>query len=675
MRVTPRSRLRLPAATFAAAVMMAAALAGTGLSGAARASAAVPARASAAVPARASAAASARASDTAVHPAASAMCPGATLAMFGPNVCVFSTSMSQAAIQADLNNISTQQVPVGSQFDTDRYAVFFEPGTYGSASDPLVFQVGYYTEVAGLGQMPQDTVVDGAIDVFNNLCTSGTDDCNSDVNFWRSLSNMTLNVDFPSSPPDYAPPIVDPYGTSCTNSEEAWSVSQADPIRRMIINGDVVLQDTCAAEDYASGGFIADSEINGDLDFYGNQQFMVRNSEISGSDGCPQGLWNNVYSGVEGAPSPVFTGTCEQNTVLSSSPVTEEEPFLYLNSRGKFEVFVPAVQHDSDGPSWASGSEAGHSLSIARFFLAKPGTAVSKINAELGQGKDLIITPGVYNLNEAIDVTKPDTVVLGQGFATLIPQQGNDSMDVSPSAGVKLSGLIFDAGPVNSKVLLSVGSVSGRGAGPSADTDPDLIQDVFFRIGGAATTAVGATVSLLDQASHSIIDDVWAWRADHGNDVGWTDNTGATGVEVTGNDVTAYGLAVEHYQQNEVIWSGQGGTDIFFQNELPYDPPTQSAWMSSPTQDGYPAFLVSSGVKTFHGYGMGSYVVFIDTSATLYDAEAFQAPDTPGVKFSDVFAVWIAGSGGDDSIINGTGGPVTSTSPGTVEPVDLASYP
>jgi hypothetical protein len=261
---------------------------------------------------------------------------------------------------------------------------------------------------------------------------------------------------------------------------------------------------------------------------------------------------------------------------------------------------------------------------------------------------------------------------MGLGFATLVPQHGNAAMIVAANTGVKLSGLIVDAGPVNSPVLLSVG-VPGLGAGTAAD--PDTIQDVFFRIGGAETTPVSATVSLLDNADNSIIDDVWAWRADHGNDVGWTQNKGDTGLVVTGNDVTAYGLAVEHYQKNEVIWSGQGGTDIFFQNELPYDPPTQSDWMKSPSQDGYPAFLVTPNVRTFQGYGMGSYVVFIDTTATLYDAEAFESPDTPGVQFKDIFGVWIAGSGGDNSIINGVGGPVTSTNPGTVEPVDVTSYP
>ena len=600
----------------------------------------------------------------------SSMCPGATVAAFGPNVCVFNDTMSQATIQADLNSIATQQVPVASQFDSQRYAVLFQPGTYGSAADPLVFQVGYYTEVAGLGLMPQDTVIDGAIDVFNNLCTAGTSDCNSDDNFWRSLSNLTLNVDLPSSTPAYAPPVLDAYGAGCANSAEIWSASQADPIRRAIVNGNVVFQDYCASNNFASGGFIADSKISGDLDFYGNQQYMVRNSAIGGANGCPGGLWNMVYSGVVGAPSPAFAGQCQQNTVLPSSPVTEEEPFLYTDANGNNNVFVPAVQDNSSGPSWASGSEAGTSIPISKFFVASPSTSILAINIALARGENLILTPGVYDLDLPILVTHPGTVVLGLGMATLVPQRGNAAMIVLPNNGVKVSGLIIDAGPVNSPILLTVGL-----PGPSSASTPDLIQDVFFRIGGAETTKVGATISLLDNASHSIIDDVWAWRADHGNDVGWTANTGATGVAVTGDDVTAYGLAVEHYQKNEVIWTGQGGTNVFFENELPYDPPSQSAWMESRTQDGYPAFLVAPNVKTFQGYGMGSYVSFIDTTATLFDAEAFEAPDTPGVQFHDIFGVWIAGSGGLSSIINGTGGPVTSTSPGTVEPVDVPSYP
>jgi hypothetical protein len=598
---------------------------------------------------------------------APSVCRGTAASPFGPNVCVFSDRMSQAQVQSDLNAIAAQQVPIGSQFDARRYALLFKPGTYGSAARPLVFQVGYYTQVAGLGATPQDTVINGAADSFNNLCGGGS--CNADDNFWRSLSNLTLNVHLPKTPPAYVPRPADPDGAGCDNSAEIWAVSQAAPLRRVIVNGSVAFQDFCAPNDFASGGFIADSKITGKLGFYGNQQYLVRNSDIGGVTGCPNGLWNMVYSGVKGAPAPVFTGQCQQNTVLRTSPVTEEAPFLYTGAGGGYRVFVPAVRTSSSGPSWAGGAEAGTSLPLSAFFVASPATSAAVINQALASGKNLVLTPGVYHLSEPITVSRPDTVVLGQGFATLVPQRGAAALTVTSAVGVKVSGLIIDAGPVRSPALLAVGH-----AGAATAAHPDLISDVFFRVGGAETTATAATVSLLDGAPHSIIDDVWAWRADHGNHVGWTANVAATGVEVTGNDVTAYGLAVEHYQKSEVTWAGQGGTDVFFQNELPYDPPSQAAWRQSATRDGYPAFQVGAGVTTFHGYGMGSYVVFIDTSATLHDAAAFEAPKAPGIAFRDVFGVWIAGSGGLDSVINGVGGPVGSTRPGKTVPVDVASY-
>jgi hypothetical protein len=625
----------------------------------------------AAVPATAAVASSsapaAPAASAAPAAPAQSLCPDAASPVFGPNVCVFTDAMSQAAIQADLNAISTRQVPVGSQFDSNRYTAFFEPGTYGSAADPLVFQVGYYTQVAGLGALPSQTVINGAIDVFNNLCTAGTTDCNADDNFWRSMSNLTLNVDTPSSPPAYAPPALDPYGTGCDNSAEIWAASQAAPIRRAIINGNVVFQDYCASNNFASGGFIADSQVSGALDFYGNQQYLTRNSSIGGVNGA---LWNMVYSGVEGAPPASFSGQGSQNTVLATSPVTEEQPFLYTAASGKYNVFVPAVRTSSSGPSWASGTEAGAAKSLSSFFVATPATSVAAIDVALATGKNLVLTPGVYNLSAPIVVTRPGTVVLGLGFATLVPSRGNAALVVLPNTGVKVSGLIVDAGPVNSPVLVSVGTPGNAAAG-----NPDLISDVFFRIGGAETTPTSAAVSLLDNASHSIIDDVWAWRADHGGDVGWTENKGGSGLVVTGDDVTAYGLAVEHYQQSEVVWTGQGGTDVFFQNELPYDPPSQAAWNESATFSGYPAFQVGAGVKTFQGYGMGSYVVFIDTTATLHVTEAFQVPQAAGTAFHDVFGLWIGGSGGLDSIINGTGGPATGTTDASHAPVDVVSYP
>ena len=177
-----------------------------------------------------------------------------------------------------------------------------------------------------------------------------------------------------------------------------------------------------------------------------------------------------VYSGVEGAPAPVFTGQCQQNTVLPASPVTEEEPFLFTDSSGNYNVFVPAVQHGSSGPSWASGQEAGTSLPLSKFFVASPATPTLAITAALALGQDLILTPGVYDLNQPIVVSRPGTVVLGLGLATLVPQHGNAAMIVTPNQGVKLSGLIVDAGPVNSPVLLSVGIPAARAAAPPTPT-------------------------------------------------------------------------------------------------------------------------------------------------------------------------------------------------------------
>ncbi|HYA00748.1 MAG TPA: adenylyl cyclase [Candidatus Binatia bacterium] len=627
-------------------------------------------------------------------------CADATNALLGLNVCVFTPSMAESAIQADLNAIAVQQVPITAQFDSNRYALFFAPGTYGTSADPLVFQVGYYTQVAGLGALPQDTVINGQIDAFANALQCSGSYCweNSTDNFWRSLSNLQLNVigdpaDLTSPPLAQAlPPISNPGAANCYGgNNDFWSVSQAAPLRRVLVNGNIVFQAFCTATgyggtDYASGGFVADSQVSGSLDFYGNQQYYVRNSVIGGSAGAGpggQGLWNNVYSGVTGAPGPVFAGQSLQNTVLGSTPRSEEQPFLYTDSTGtKWSVFVPAVQTNSSGTSWASGGEAGSSVPLSSFFVANPSTPIWQIDAALAFGKNLLLTPGIYNLDAPIVAPHSDTVIIGLGFATLMPQRGNAAIIAVSNQGVEVSGLIVDAGPVNSPVLMSVGT-PGLGWGKNRDTasDPDLISDVFFRIGGAETTPTSADVSLLDNADNSIIDDVWAWRADHnqGGTTSWTYNKGEAGVIVTGDNVVATGLLVEHYEMNEVIWSGQNGTEIFFQNELPYDVPSQAAWMATPTQDGYPAFLVTNNVKSFTGYGMGSYVVFTNTPAasgsnSLYDQEAFEAPHNPGIQFNNILTVWIAGNGGDNSIINGIGGPDTSTNPGVVEPVDLASY-
>jgi hypothetical protein len=560
--------------------------------------------------------------------------------------------MPLSEIQATVDSIATQQV--SNQFGTQRYALLFEPGTYGSASTPLNFQVGYYTTVAGLGQSPADVVINGSIDVYNQ-CTDGS--CVASNNFWRSLSNLTINVTNP---------------TFGCYAGEFWAVSQAAPMRRVLVNGNATLMDYCTGPSYASGGFIADSEFEGGSIVSGSQQqWITRNSQI---DGWSNGVWNQVFSGVIGAPAQCFPGTlpaCGGNpyTTLATSPVTREEPYLYIGSDGHYKVFVPAVQHNSAGTTWGSGPTPGSSIPISKFFIAQPTNSAAQIDAQLLAGKNLILTPGIYNLDLPLLVTRPDTVVLGIGFPTLIPENGIVSMIVLPSKGVMVSGMIFDAGIPKSPLLLQFGTPFG----PSSSSDSSALQDVFFRIGGAEPGR--ATVSLSVGSDNTILDDIWAWRADHGNGVGWTDNTADTGLVVTGKNVTAYGLFVEHYQKYEVLWLGDGGTDIFFQNEMPYDPPSQAAWMEAPGVDGWAAFKVTNNVTSFKGYGMGSYS-FFNQGVNIYAANAFEVPTTLAPSsMNDLLTIFLstAGSGGILNVIDNTGGSSTIANPDT--PVTVVRFP
>ena len=590
---------------------------------------------------------------TGCAPAATSNTAASAQPDLGSGVYVFSPRLPQSRVQATVNAIARRQAH--NQFGTQRYALLFEPGTYGSVRDPLFLEVGYYTSVAGLGASPGSVVINGAIDSFNECSSPATSNCSALNNFWRSLSNLTINV--PSSR----------RGGSCQQTAEFWATSQASPVRRVAVNGFTSLMDYCSKPGYASGGFIADSVFAGGSVLNGSQQqFLVRNSTV---DRWSNSVWNQVFSGDVGAPRQDF-GSGRQYTTVHASPVTAESPFLQQDSASRYSVILPAVRHDTVGPSWTTGHAPGTAIPIQRFFLATPSDPAALINAALARGDDLILTPGVYDLRQTIEVTRPDTVVLGLGFPTLVAVHGIVPMRVASVAGVKLSGLIIAAGPVTSPVLLQVGTTPG--AGQADPADPTRVQDVFFRIGGA--TPGRATTSLVVNSSCVLLDDIWAWRADHGSGVGWTDNVGDTGIVVNGDDVTAYGLFVEHYEKDEVIWTGADGTDIFFQNEMPYDPPSQAAWMANRATDGYPAFLIARSAAGFQGYGMGSYS-FFDRGIAIRAASAFEIASTPGAKLHDVLTVFLAatGSGGIDHVVNSTGGSSTAANPDAA--VDEVAYP
>ena len=541
----------------------------------------------------------------------------------GANVIVFDPSMSSASIQSQADTIFHQQE--SNQFGTQRYVLAFKPGSYSG----LNIQVGFYTSVIGLGQNPQDVQIHGDVTVDAGWMAG-----NATQNFWRSVENLSL---YPVS------------------GDDRWAVSQAAPFRRIDVHGGVNLAPNGFG--WASGGYIADSRISGAEGQYSQQQWFTRNSQIGSNTNA---VWNQVFVGVQGAPATSFPSP--PYTTIATTPVIREKPYLYQTG-GNYAVFVPNLQTNASGVTWANGNTPGTGLPLSQFYVAKPGDSAATINQALAQGLNMIFQPGIYHVSQTINVNRANTVVLGLGYATIIPDNGVTPMQVADVDGVKIAGLLFDAGTTNSANLLVVGP---SGSSASHASNPTTIQDVFFRIGGAG--AGKATNSLVVNSSNTIIDHIWAWRADHGAGVGWTVNTADTGLIVNGQNVTAYGLFVEHYQKNEVLWNGNGGRTYFLQNEQPYDPPSNATWRSDGT--GYPAYKVADTVTSHEAWGLGSYCYF-NANPAVHSANGFQAPANGGVKLHDIFTISLA-SGTIDHVVNGIGDAATADA---VTPRTVTNFP
>jgi hypothetical protein len=554
---------------------------------------------------------------------------------FGPNVKIFDPSMSTAQIKSVVDSVANQQR--SNEFGAQRYALLFMPGTYGGAV-PLSFEVGYYTEVAGLGALPGQVTINGTVDVFNQC---GPDGCFALKNFWRSLSNLTININTSQK-------------TGCKAAGEFWATSQAAPIRRVQINnGFTTFMDFCTGPSFASGGFMADSVIPGVVLNGSQQQYLVRNSTVGKWSNA---VWNQVFAGVQGAPAQSFPKP--PYTTLATNPASRERPFLYVDGSNHFNIHVPDARFNSSGPSWTNGQTPGHSLPIESFFIAKPTDSVQAINNALSQGKNLIFTPGAYDVHKTIKIERAGTIVLGLGLATLTAQDGVVPMTVADVQGVEISGMIFDAGPVASPALLQVGDTHPEGQSDArhVSTHPNIpvaLHDMFFRIGGPH--AGSATNSLVVGRDNAILDDIWAWRADQGNGVGWTTNTADTGLLVMGDNVTATGLSVEHYQKYNVYWAGQNGRTIMFQNEMPYDPPNQAAYGHDGLL-GWAAYKVADSVSSHEGWGLGSYC-FFNVDPSIHNSRAFEVPVGPGIHLHDLLDLSITNHGTIDHVVNDVGAP------------------
>jgi len=544
-----------------------------------------------------------------------AMAASAATPNFGPGVQIFNPSMPVAAIQKAIDDVYAVQQH--NEFGPQRNAFLFLPGDYH-----VNVPVGFYTQVLGLGASPDDTHITG-----NVHADASAPNNNATTTFWRAAEGFSVTP---------------------TGGNMQWAVSQAVALRRMHIAGSLLLHQN---HGWASGGWMSDVLVDGNVDSGTQQQWISRNSEWSSWTGSN---WNMVFVGV--AHPPAGTWPSPPFTEIPVTPIVREKPFLQVNKGGEFSVRVPSLRFNSDGITWQGGESPGRSIPISAFYLAHPGIdTADSINAQLAHGKNLLLTPGIYDLASPIRVGRPDTVVLGLGFATLRPTHGTAAMITADADGIIVAGLLFDAGSAASPVLLQIGP---QASGASHNKNPICLHDVFFRVGGAG---VGRTRGNLEiNSNDTIVDHTWIWRADHGSGVGWNLNTSANGLVVNGANVTIYGLFVEHHQQFQVLWNGNGGRTYFYQSEIPYDPPNQASYSSAPGVNGWASYKVADSVTAHEAWGLGIYSVFLQPGVVL--SRAIETSANPQVKFHDMITVCLGNNGQISNVINDTGG-ATSIQP------------
>jgi hypothetical protein len=535
--------------------------------------------------------------------------------LLGENVFVFAPEMDMKEVQIAIDTLFKRQDAKRSEFSKNRYALLFKPGTYN-----LDIRIGYYMSVMGLGESPEDVVIKGAV-------RSNTTHGNSVLtNFWRSVENLTIV------------PLAD--------STMVWGVSQAAPLRRVHVKGNLQLFD----KGYASGGFLADSKIDGLVTSGPQQQWLSRNSEWKEWSG---GNWNMMFVGVTGAPEGEWPG--KPYTKIETTPLIREKPYLVFIKKG-FAVKLPQLEKNTKGTTWTDGINDDKTLPFKGFYIAMSSKDnAESVNKALASGKNILFTPGIYKLEKSLLVTRKGTVIVGIGMPSLMPVNGTSAIEVADADGITICGLTIDAGPVISNTLFRMGD---RSSSEVHAENPSFLFDIFFRIGGPAEGSAKCSMEI--NSNNVCVDHIWLWRADHGNGVGWTKNRAANGLVVNGKDVTIYGLFNEHYQEYQTLWNGENGRVYFYQSEMPYDPPTVESW----THDGvygYASYKVSNNVKNHEAWGVGIYNVFYD--APVIVDNAIETPAALENKIHHIIIFWLNGNKESvvKSIINGKGGAINFT--------------
>lgn len=531
-----------------------------------------------------------------------------------------------------------------------RFAVLFAPGQYRG----IDFPVGYYVQLLGLGVSADDVqFVDcqrgpfvSALNFHKHLHGTCLD------TFWRSAENFS----------------------SFASNGMQWAVSQACPLRRIHVHGDLNLFHGPA---YASGGYFANSLVEGRTNAGGQQQFLFRNVEFR--NGAIGGAWSIVYVACTGQ---VPRNNNLEVVVLAKPPIRIEKPFIAVSSNtrdGKFQLRVPLpLMTNKDqlvGPKMDGSDEEIRDFSQVRVVGEQE--PISRIQDALDQGKDVILAAGIFTLEKTIQMKHPNQVLLGIGMATIVaPTDGSPCIRIAPFVpGVRVAGIMLEASKVSVKsdgeqetsTLLQWGDKNVKD--PGDFSNPGALHDVFCRVGGIATEdreSVQVNTMMRLYSGNIVGDNLWLWRADHAelrpneqvnypniSSIYWQTEQNEfrveTGLEVWGDDITIYGLAVEHALGHQTIWHGDRGFVAFYQCELPY-------CVSQETfgNRGYRGYLVGDHVQEHQIYAPGIYSNFRNEKVVV--ATAMEHPQRDSVTVHNPFTVLLDNHFGIQTISNFQGG-------------------
>jgi len=539
---------------------------------------------------------------------------------------------ASATMQAGVNNIwqDMQKDAHGNdtafqkgQFGSKRRAILITKGDYGNLTVP----VNWYTSLMGVGMGPEDVIVSGisSVDAYPGSAKGSLE------NFWKSAEGVTT-----------------------TEKNTLWSVSQAAPLRRSIIQGDLYVSETderngnnvfpygpegSSGTHYSSGGFMADVSVFGALHWGSQQQFFYRNSDIKEVDYTSSGQ-SMVFVGVANAPQYDSAKPKPLMSTIKAAPKIAEKPYL-VETDGAWFIAVPEKETNKVGASQGAVLEL---IPMADVFVARDGENAEAIQIGIQGKKALLLTPAIYEIGSPIVISNPNFVILGIGMPTLVTTTGLSAIVVEPAAtGVRVAQVLLEAGSPMT-VDATEPLLFWRGASGVA-------SDLFARVGvfsyetsfHKSCLVTKADVMVRAEGDDLIFDNAWLWHADHddctkgqgsdhrgpvASDSAWS----STGLVVNGANFIGYGLAVEHTKKDLVTVNGENGQVFFFQSELPYYSALDFG------KDGYVGFKVGYGVKKFTGYGIGVYQVF-----NSYKMKAsLRFPST--VKFHNVFTWCITGN-------------------------------